>query len=165
MHRYLFENNCFSRVFGADAKISTLHIKKFRELLAKNLEINYEDVEVKYYKNTKEGTEVKLEAVKEISKYFVFRVIVSATEKSVSIISLETYISRAVPVYSTGINYLEDVMYNIMKEFSEKSFYKDLISEYKLKYEEVSKRIFEDLETLFGFYIESRNSKEKNEGN
>ena len=151
MYRYLFEEKCFSRVFGANRKINRDFIKKFRETIARNLEIEDEDVKLNYYKNTKEELEIRLEATKEISKNFVFRVILNITEKGVSLISLDTYISRVVPIYIVGLRYVEDVIYNIMNEFSKSFFYQDLMARYKLKYEEISKKIYEDLETLFGF--------------
>jgi hypothetical protein len=153
MYRYLFEEKCFDRSFGTDKKVNLDLIKKIRYLLAKNLEIKYEDTELKYYKKTKEEVEVKLEAKEEINKNFVFRVVLEITEKGNTIVSIETFISRLVPVHIVGVNYVEDIVYNIMQEFSKKSFYQDLMAELKLKYEEVGKKIYEDLETLFGLDI------------
>ena len=90
-----------------------------------------------------------MEAKKQISQNFDFRVVVRASEKGNSIISLETFISRVVPVHLVGFQYVEDIIYNMMEELRKKVFYRDIINEMKLKYEELSKTIYEDLEILF----------------
>jgi hypothetical protein len=153
MYRYLFEENCFSRTFGSSKNINLDLIKKIREIIAKNLEIKYEDVELNHYEKSQEGVEVKIEVIKEITKNFVFRVVVKVSEKGNSIISLDTFISRVVPIHLVGFPYVEDIVYNMMEELARKTFYKDFMNEMKLKYEELSKRIYEDLEALFGLDI------------
>ena len=149
MYRYLFEETCFKRSFDSDRKIDLDLIKKIREVVARNLGIEYEDVELAYYEKSEDSVEVKMEAKKQISQNFDFRVVVRASEKGNSIISLETFISRVVPVHLVGFQYVEDIIYNMMEELRKKVFYRDIINEMKLKYEELSKTIYEDLEILF----------------
>ena len=151
MYRYLFEEECFNRVFEVNKKINFEFQRKIKEIIANLLEIKDEEVELVYYKKTENSIEAKFEATKEISKNFVFRVILVITELETTLISLKTFISRTIPVYLAGPVLIEDLLYNIMQEFSKKSFYKDIMSEYKLKYEEVSKRLYEELEILFSF--------------
>jgi len=149
MYQYLFEENCFSRVFNSNKKIDLNLIKKIREVIAENLEINYDDVELTYYEKSQKSVEVKIEAKKEITQNFDFRVIIKVSEKDTTIVSLDTFISRVVPVHLVGFPYVEDIIYNIMEEFRKKVFYRDFINEMKLKYEDLSKNIYEDLEILF----------------
>ncbi len=151
MYRYLFEEKCFDRVLEVNKKISPELQRKIKEILANTLEIEYEEVELLSYKKTEKGLELIFEAKKQINENFVFRVILNITESETTLISLETFISRVTPVHLAGPVVMEDLLYNIIQEFSKKSFYKDIMSEYKLKYEEVSKKLYEGLEILFGF--------------
>lgn len=151
MYRYLFEEKCFSRVLEVNKKINSELQRKIKEILANILKIEYEKVELLSYKKTEDGLELKFEAGKEINENFVFRVILDITESETTLISLETFISRAIPVYLAGPVVIEDLLYNITQEFSKKSFYKDLMSKYKLKYEDVGKKLYEGLEILFSF--------------
>ncbi len=160
MYRYLFERECFNRVIGVNKKITTELQTKIKDIIADFLEIKYEDIELTYYKKTENGLELKFKMVKEINENFVFRVIIEITEKETTLISLKTLISRVTPVYLAGPVLVEDLVYNIIQEFSKKSFYKDLMSEYKLKYEELSKRLYEELEILFGFEDNLSNQKQ-----
>ena len=151
MYRYLFERECFNRIFGVNKKINLKLQTKMKEMIADILEIKFEDVEVIYYKKNENGLELKFEGTKEITSNFIFRVIIEITERETTLISLKTFISRVVPTYLSGPVLIEDLLYNIIQEFSKKSFYNDLMSEYKLKYEELSKKLYEGLELLFSF--------------
>lgn len=155
MYKYLFEECCFSRAFITNKKINFELIKRTKENLAKSLGIRCEDVELSYYSKSKDSSEVKIEAIKEINNNFVFKVILTLTEKENLIVLLNTFISRITSVYLTGFQYVEDIIFNIMQEFSRRIFYTDLIANFKLKYEELSKKIYEDLEILFDLEIKS----------
>ncbi|RLJ00264.1 MAG: hypothetical protein DRP06_02260 [Candidatus Aenigmatarchaeota archaeon] len=151
MYRYLFEENCFNRIFEVNKKINLNVQKKVKDILADILKIKYEDIQVVYYKKTEKSLEFKLETEKKIGENFVFRVCVEITEFDSTYISLDTFISRTVPVNLAGPVTTEDVFSNLVQEFSKKTFYVDMMADYKLKYEELSKEIFEGLEMLFGF--------------
>lgn len=163
MYRYLFERECFNRILGVNKKITPKLQTKIKETIADILEIEYEDVELTYYKKVEDGLELKFESVKEISENFVFRIIIEITERETTLISLKTFISRVIPIYLAGPVLIEDLVYNIIQKFSEKSFYKDLMSNYQLKYEEVSKRLYEGLELLFGFEDNLSNQQQQPE--
>lgn len=151
MYRYLFERECFNRSIGINEKISPKLKRSMQEVISEVLEIEFEEVEVIYYKKTEEGVELKFEAKKEIGSNFIFRVILEATEMNTTLISLKTFISRVIPTYLAGPVLIEDLVFNITQKFSERSFYKDLMADYQLKYEEVSKKLYEGLELLFDF--------------
>ncbi|MCK4429525.1 MAG: hypothetical protein KAU95_04055 [Candidatus Aenigmarchaeota archaeon] len=151
MYRYLFEEDCFDRVFEVSKKIGPEIRGEVRVILANILEIKPLEVELVSYEKTEKGMEMKFEARKEINDNFVFRVIVAITGKETILISVKTYISRVNPIYLAGPVVVEDIIYNTMQEFSKKSFYTDVLSEYKLKYEELSKKIYEGLEIFIGF--------------
>lgn len=163
MYRYLFEKECFNRVLGVNEKITPKLQEKIKEIIADILEVEFEDVELIYYRKTEKGLELKFESIKEISENFVLRAVIEITERETTLISLKTFISRVIPVYLAGPVLVEDLVYNIIQKFSEKSFYKDLLSRYQLKYEEVSKRLYEGLELLFGFddNIQANNHNQK----
>ncbi len=151
MYRYLFEENCFNRIFEVNKKINLDVQKKVKDILANTLKIKYEDIELVSYKKTDTSLEFKLEAEKKIAENFVFRVSIEITEFDGAYISLDTFISRTVPVHIAGLATTEDIFSNLIQEFSKKTFYADLMADYKLKYEELSKKIYEELEMLFGF--------------
>ena len=151
MYRYLFEENCFNRIFEVNKKINLNIQKKVKDILAETLKIKYEDIQVVYYKKTNMGLEFKLEAEKKIGDNFVFRVSVEITEYDSTYVSLDTYISRTIPVNLAGPVTTEDIFSNLVQELSKKTFYVDMMADYKLKYEELSKEIYEGLEMLFGF--------------
>ncbi|HIE41254.1 MAG TPA: hypothetical protein EYP80_01170 [Candidatus Aenigmarchaeota archaeon] len=152
MYKYLFEECCFSRAFITNKKINFELIKRTKESLAKSIGIRCEDVELSYYSKSEDSSEVKIEAIKEINNNFVFKIILTLTEKENLIVLLNTFISRITSVYLTGFQYI-DIISNIMQEFSRRIFYTDLIANLKLKYEELSKKIYEDLEILFDLEI------------
>ncbi len=164
MYRYLFEKDCFNRIFKINKKINLDIQKKVKNILANTLKIKYEDIEVVYYKKTDNGVEFKVEAEKKIAENFVFRVSIEITEYDSTYVSLDTFISRIVPTQLAGPVVTEDIFSNLIQEFSKKTFYVDLIADYKLKYEELSKKIYEELEMLFGFesvyQINNDNQKE-----
>ncbi len=164
MYRYLFEENCFNRIFEVNKRINLNIQKKVKDILANTLKIKYEDIEVIYYKKTDTSLEFKLEAEKKIAENFVFRVSIEITEFDSAYISLDTFISRTVPIHLAGPVVTEDIFSNLIQEFSKKTFYVDLMADYKLKYEELSKKIYEELEMLFGFesvyQINNDNQKE-----
>lgn len=164
MYRYLFERECFNRILSVNEKITPKLNKKIKEIIADTLDVEFEDVELIYYKKTENGVELRFEGKKEIGENFVFRVIIEATELETTLIHLKTFISRVIPTYLAGPVLIEDLVYNIIQKFSEKSFYKDLMSEYKLKYEEVSKKLYEGLELLFDFGDNISNQHPQPEG-
>ncbi len=151
MYRYLFEESCFNRIFEVNKKPNKDIQKKVKDILANTLKIKYEDIQVVYYKKTSTGLEFKLEAENKIGENFVFRVCVEITEYDSTYISLDTFVSRTIPVNLAGPVTTEDIFSNLVQELSKKTFYVDLIADYKLKYEELSKEIYEGLEMLFGF--------------
>ena len=151
MYRYLFEEYCVNRIFEVNKKINLGVQKKVKDILADILKIKYEDIQVVYYKKTKAGLEFKLEAEKKIGENFVFRVTVEITEFDTTYVSLDTFISRTTPVNLAGPVTTEDIFSNLVQELSKKTFYVDMVADYKLKYEELSKELYEGLEMLFGF--------------
>lgn len=151
MYRYLFEEVCFDRIIETDKKISPEMQKKIRETLATALGITYEEVRLAHYEKSEDYLEIKLEAEKEISASFAFRVCLLITQNEKTLISLKSFVSRLDPVNLAGPAFMEDIVYNIVQEFSKKSFYQDLMAEYKLKYEELSKKLYEEIEILLGF--------------
>lgn len=123
--------------------------RKIIDVISKNLEIDELGVEVTYYKKTESCTELKLEASKNITDNFIFRVEFYLSEYEDTIITLKTFVSRIVPVSLIGQNIRDDIVNNIIQEFFKKSFYTDLFQEYNLKYQEISKKIYENIEILF----------------
>jgi hypothetical protein len=150
MYRYLFEETCFDHSFESLKPLDTEIQSKAKAVLSKTLGLKYEDVRIVYYKKAEGINEVEFEAIVKVDENFEFRatVLISAYDKT--IISMKTYLSRLDPVYLRDAGSSESIVKNIFQEFMKNSFYQDIFADYKRKYEELSRKVYEGLEILFG---------------
>jgi hypothetical protein len=152
MYRYLFEEPCFNSSFDSKKPLDSEIQNKARDILAQNLSIKYEDIRLVYYKTSEGVVEMEFEGLITVDQNFEFKALLTmSTFNNKTIVSLATQLSRLDPVYLRDMNSSEGIVRNIFKEFAKNSFYQDIFSDYKRKYEEVSRKIYDGLETLFGF--------------
>lgn len=151
MYRYLFEEVCFDRSFEAAKPIDQETQRKIRAAIAEILGVKYEDTRLVYYQKAENSAEVEYEAQVRIDDNFDFRIVLVISTYDKTLVSLRTYVSRLDPVYLRDImNRTESLAHNIFTEFMKNSFYQDIFGEYRKKYEEVSRKLYETLEVIFG---------------
>lgn len=151
MYRYLFEEVCFDRSFEAAKLLDQETQRKVRIALSEVLGLKYEDIRLVYCQRAEGSAEVEYEAQVRIDDNFDFRVALVISTYDKTLVSLRTYVSRIDPVYLRDImNRTESLVHNIFTEFVKTSFYKDLFEEYRKKYEETSRKLYEALELVFG---------------
>lgn len=151
MYRYLFEETCFDCSFESDKPLDAALQDKAREILASGLGLEFENIRLVYYKKYGGITELEFEAAVNVDKNFEFRAILTISASKTTVVSLSTQLSRLDPVYLRGLSSSESLVRNIFQEFAKNSFYQDIFADYKRKYEEVSRKIYDGLEALFGF--------------
>lgn len=151
MYRYLFEETCFEASFESDKPLDSNLQNKAREILASNLGLEVEDIRLVYYKKSVSITELEFEATLAVDKNFEFRVILTISSCKTTVVSLSTLLSRLDPVYLRSVSSSESIVRNIFQEFAKKSFYQDIFADYRRKYEEISRKIYDGLEALVGF--------------
>jgi hypothetical protein len=150
MYRYIWEVPCFSRSFESDKILDTNLQRGARRIISTALGIGYNDVHLVRFSRNPESSEVRYEAKASVEKNYEFFVALDMSSLGSTIVSLETRLSRLDPVYLRDFqNQTESIVSNIFREFAKNSFYTDVISELKLKYEDLSRKIFEQLEALF----------------
>lgn len=152
MYRYLWEEPCFDRAFEAQKPVDTNLQRGVRRIISENLGINYDEVHLVFYKKNPNSIEVEYEAQCNIDRNYVFKISVMLSTYDRTLVSLKTHLCRVDPVYLRDFhNQTESIVSNMFREFAKKSFYQDLLAEYRLKYEDMSRKLFEQLEVLFNF--------------
>jgi hypothetical protein len=150
MYRYLFEEKCFDNSFESIKPLDNELQSKVKASLSKTLGLKYEDVRLAYYKKAEGVKEVEFEALVKVDENFDFRVTLLISTYDKTLVSLVTRLSRLDPVYLRGIGSSESIVKNIFQEFVKNSFYQDIFADYKRKYEAVSRKVYEEIEILFG---------------
>jgi hypothetical protein len=150
MYRYLFEETCFDHSFESLTPLDNNIQSRAKAVLSKALGLKYEEVRLVYYKKAEGVSEAEFEGLVKVDENFEFRATLLISTYDKTIISLKTYLSRIDPVYLRDTGSSESIVKNIFQEFMKNSFYQDIFADYQRKYEEVSKKVYEGLEILFG---------------
>jgi len=150
MYRYLFEETCFDHSFESLKPLDSEIQSKAKSVLSKTLGLKYEDIRLVYYKKAEGINEVEFEALVKVDQNFEFRATVLISTYDKTIVSLTTHLSRLDPVYLRDVGSSESIVKNIFQDFMKNSFYQDIFADYRRRYEEVSRKVYEGLEILFG---------------